>query len=266
MEVVNPLNPSCTATAIIPFVVNPVPKILLTGDELVCSDLPTFTKIISTGLLDETQKANFIYAWTFDGNPIVDETNYDLTANKKGIYKVEATNSQGCSRTRTITVNASDKATVQVDIVDLSSENSITILATGAGDYVFTLDDENGDYQTSNIFSNVSAGIHSVFVKDLNGCGIVSKEVAILGIPNYFTPNQDGYNDTWNIRGVNNVFNAKTTIRVFDRYGKLIKEINPMGDGWDGTYIGQQMPATDYWYSIQLPDGRIFKGHFALKR
>jgi gliding motility-associated-like protein len=266
VEVINPINPTCSATAIIPFLVNPVPKIQLTGDELVCSDLPTFTKTINAGLLDETQKANFTYRWTLDGNPIVSETDYDWTVNTKGIYKVEITNNQGCSRTRTITVNASDKASVQVDIVDLSSENSITVLATGGGDYVFSLDDENGDYQTNNIFTNVPAGIHTVFVKDLNGCGIVPKEVAILGIPNYFTPNQDGYNDTWNLKGVNTVFNAKTTIQIFDRYGKLIKEISPMGDGWDGTYIGQQMPSTDYWYSIQLQDGRIFKGHFALKR
>lgn len=266
VEVVNPINPSCTATTIIPFVVNPVPEIQLTGDELVCSDLPTFTKTINAGLLDETQKANFTYTWTLDENPIASETNYDWTVNTKGIYKVETTNSQGCSRTRTITVNASDKATVKVDIVDLSAENSITVLATGAGDYVFSLDNENGDYQNSNVFSNVPAGIHTVFVKDLNGCGIVPQEVAILGIPNYFTPNQDGYNDTWNLKGVNNVFNAKTTVRIYDRYGKLLKEISPMGDGWDGTYVGQQMPATDYWYSIRLQDGRSFKGHFALKR
>jgi gliding motility-associated-like protein len=266
VEVINPVNSSCTATTIIPFVINPVPKIQLTGDELVCSDLPTFTKTINAGLLDEAQKSDFTYSWTLDGNPISSETNYDWTVNTKGIYKVETTNSQGCSRTRTITVNASDKATVHVEIVDLSSENSITVLATGAGDYVFSLDYENGDFQNSNIFTNVPAGIHTVFVKDLNGCGIVPQEVAILGIPNYFTPNHDGYNDTWNLKGVNSVFNAKTTVRIYDRYGKIMKEISPMGDGWDGTYIGQQMPATDYWYSIQLQDGRVFKGHFALKR
>lgn len=246
--------------------VGPIPKIQLTGDELVCSDLPTFTKIINAGLLDETQKANFTYVWTLDENPIVNETNYNLTVNKKGIYTVKVTSSEGCSATRTITVNASDKAKINVDIVDLSSQNSITVLATGAGDYVFSLDDENGYYQNSNVFANVPAGIHTVFVKDLNGCGIESEEVAILGIPNFFTPNQDGHNDTWNIKGVNNVFNSKTKVLIFDRYGKLIKEISPMGDGWDGNYVGQQMPATDYWYSIQLQDGRILKGHFALKR
>ena len=266
VEVINPLNLNCIATTVIPFKVNPVPAIQLTGEELVCSDLPTFTKVINAGLLDETQKQNYTYTWTLDGNLIIGESQYDLSVNKKGVYKVETINNEGCSRTRTITVNASDKATVKVDIVDLSSENSITVLATGAGDYVFSLDDEFGEYQNNNEFTNVSAGIHTVFVKDLNGCGIVPKEVAVLGIPHYFTPNQDGYNDTWNLKGINTVFNAKTTIRIFDRYGKLIKEINPMGEGWDGTYIGQPMPSSDYWYSIQLEDGRVFKGHFALKR
>ncbi|TPG40253.1 T9SS type B sorting domain-containing protein [Flavobacterium pectinovorum] len=266
VEVINPVNQNCTATTIIPFKVNSVPSIQLTGDELVCSDLPTFTKIINAGLIDETQKANYTYTWTLDGNIIVGANQYDLTVNKKGIYKVETTNNNGCSRTRTITVNASDKATVKVDIVDLSEENSITILATGAGNYVFSLDNEFEEYQDSNVFQNVPSGIHTVYVKDLNGCGVVTKEIAVLGIPTFFTPNQDGSNDTWNLKGVNSVFNAKTTIQIFDRYGKLLKEINPMGEGWDGTYVGQQMPASDYWYSIRLEDGRIFKGHFSLKR
>lgn len=266
VEVVNTINPSCKATTVVSFVVHPVPDIQLIGGDLVCSDSPTFTKVINAGLIDETQKGNFNYSWTFDGNLLEDETDYELTVNKKGVYQVEVTSEQGCSRTRTITVNASDKATLKIDIVDLSSENSISVFASGAGDYVFSLDDENGYYQSSNEFINVPAGIHIVYVKDLNGCGIVSEEVAVLGIPNYFTPNNDGHNDTWNLKGVNAVLNAKTIIQIFDRYGKLIKEIHPMGDGWDGTYTGKQMPAADYWYAIQLQDGSVFKGHFALKR
>lgn len=266
VEVSNPLNSSCIASTIIPFIVRPKPVIKLEGEELVCSDLPTFTKIINAGLLDETQKGNYSYSWTFNGNLIERENNYDLTVNKKGIYKVEVLDNEGCSATRTITVNASDKATLEIEVVDMSSDNAITVLATGAGDYVFSLDDKNGDYQTSNIFTNVPAGIHNVFVKDLNGCGVVAQEVAILGIPNYFTPNQDGYNDTWNLKGINPIFTSKTSVQIFDRYGKFIKQINPIGEGWDGTYLGQQMPSADYWYSIQLEDGRIFKGHFSLKR
>ena len=184
-----------------------------------------------------------------------------------GLYTVTVTNNQGCSRTRTITVTASDIAKItNVNIVDLSESNSISVTLTGLGDYVYSLDEENGAYQTENVFNNVSAGIHTVFVKDLNGCGITPKEVAVLGIPNFFTPNDDGYNDYWNIKGVNASFNANTIIYIFDRYGKLVKQINPLNQGWDGKFNGQQMPATDYWYSIQLEDSRVVKGHFSLKR
>ncbi|MNQ39553.1 Microbial collagenase precursor [compost metagenome] len=267
VEVVNPINTSCTATTIIPFVVHPIPNINLTGHELVCSNLPTFTKVIDAGLQDGSPIENYTYAWSFNGNTILGETNYTLMVNTEGIYTVKVTNGQGCSRTRTITVSASDIAAItNVDIVDLADSNSITVSVTGNGDYVYGLDDEFGVYQEDSIFNNVSAGIHTVFIKDLNGCGIVPKEVAVLGIPNYFTPNQDGYNDTWNIKGVNASFNTNTIIYIFDRYSKLVKQINPNGEGWDGTYIGKSMPADDYWYSVQLEDGRLMKGHFSLKR
>ncbi|MEP2747642.1 MAG: T9SS type B sorting domain-containing protein [Nonlabens ulvanivorans] len=55
-------------------------------------------------------------------------------------------------------------------------------------------------------------------------------------------------------------------IYIFDRYGKLIKQIDAQGIGWDGTYNGNPMPSSDYWYLVELSDGRSFKGHFALKR
>lgn len=130
---------------------------------------------------------------------------------------------------------------------------------------MYALDDENGYYQKENSFKNVLAGIHTVYIKDKNGCVTVPKEVAVFGIPNFFTPNQDSYNDYWNIEGID-ASNAKTTIQIFDRYGKFLKQISPMSQGWDGTYLGTQMPADDYWYVIKLEDNRIFKGHFALKR
>ena len=65
---------------------------------------------------------------------------------------------------------------------------------------------------------------------------------------------------------MNSKFNLETTIHIFDRYGKLLKQISPLSQGWDGTFNGVQMPSSDYWYSIQLEDGRVLKGHFSLKR
>jgi gliding motility-associated-like protein len=268
VEVINPKNTTCTATVTIPFIVNPIPKIALTGDELVCSDLPSFTKVLDAGLLDGSPTIDYSYVWSFNGNVIAGETNYTLTVNTEGLYTVTVTNNEGCSRTRTFTVVASDKANItDVKIVDLAESNSITVsVAASFGDYVYALDDENDSYQTDNVFTTVSAGIHTVYVKDLNGCGVEKKEVAVLGIPNFFTPNNDGSNDYWNIKGANGSINANTIIYIFDRYGKLVKQISPKTQGWDGTFNGQPLPASDYWYSIQLEDGRTFKGHFSLKR
>ncbi len=267
VEVVNPKNTSCSAATTIPFVVNSIPNISLVGDELVCSNLPTFTKVIDAGIQDSSPISSFNYKWYFNGDLIIGENRYSLTVNKEGEYKVEITNNQSCSRTRTITVAASDIAVINnVNIIDLSDSNSISIFVTGNGDYVYGLDNEFGDYQSSSIFTNVPAGVHTIFVKDLNGCGITPKEVSVLGIPTYFTPNNDNFNDNWNVKGINTTFNSKTIISIFDRYGKLIKQISPLSPGWDGTYNGQQMPASDYWYSVSLEDGRILKGHFTLKR
>lgn len=267
VEVINPVNPTCTATLTLPFIINPIPKIALISNEIICSNLPTFTKDLNAGLLDNSLIKDYTYEWSYNGNPLITEKNYTLTVDKTGLYTVKVSNNQGCSRIKTITVTASDIAEItNINIKDLAESNSITISTTGPGDYVYSLDDENGSYQKENVFTNVNAGIHTLFVKDLNGCGIRQKEVAVLGIPLFFTPNNDGYNDYWNIKGVNTSFNTKTIIYIYDRYGKLVKQISPLTQGWDGTFNGQQMPASDYWYSIQLEDSRVIKGHFSLKR
>jgi gliding motility-associated-like protein len=110
-------------------------------------------------------------------------------------------------------------------------------------------------------------GLHDIYVRDKNGCGSLGPvTVAVLGIPNYFTPNGDGYNDYWNIKGVSAQFNYLSNIYIFDRFGKLLKQIGTTGLGWDGTFNGYQMPSDDYWYNIKFEDGRSAKGHFTLKR
>ena len=125
---------------------------------------------------------------------------------------------------------------------------------------------DNQTYQAANFFESLEAGIYTIYVRDVNGCGVATREISVLGIPNYFTPNGDGYNDTWNIKGVKASLNANTIIYIFDRYGKLMKQISPLGQGWDGTFNNKQMPSSDYWYHVQLEDGKLVKGHFTLKR
>ncbi len=265
VEVINSINTTCKATLSIPFVIKPTPRINTYGTELVCSNNPSFIKTIDAGLEDISTITDFTYQWFLDGNIMTGETNYSLTVNTEGIYTVLVTNSENCSKTRTITVTASSIATIEnVSITDLSDNNSIIVNITGSGDYEYSLDGEN--YQVSNTFYNVESGIYTVYVIDKNGCGIAQEDISLLGIPNYFTPNGDGYNDYWNIKGVSTTYNANTTIHIFDRYGKLLKQISPLSVGWDGKYLEKNVPSSDYWYVINLEDGRTFKGHFTLKR
>jgi len=146
------------------------------------------------------------------------------------------------------------------------NNNTITIKVTGPGVYVYGLVEPYCPFQESNQFTYVSPGKHMVYIKDLNGCGIVPEVVYVLGVPKYFTPNGDGFHDYWNVQGVSEVFNSKTTIHIFDRFGKFIKQISPLEQGWDGTFNGADLPSTDYWYNIKFEDGRNVKGHFAMKR
>lgn len=121
-------------------------------------------------------------------------------------------------------------------------------------------------FQDSNIFENIFPGIYNVLVRDnKNDCGVVNKGVSVIGFPKFFTPNNDGVNDTWKVYGVSSMFQPNTKIKIFNRFGKLVKELDPLGQGWNGLYQGAKLPSDDYWFFVQLQDGRVFKNHFTLK-
>lgn len=81
-------------------------------------------------------------------------------------------------------------------------------------------------------------------------------------IPKFFTPNADGFNDTWKITGITN---QKYNIHIFDRYGKLLKTLGK-NDSWDGNYNGVPVSTADYWFHLIFENGVNKKGHFSLKR
>lgn len=193
-----------------------------------------------------------------------------------GIYTAIATSPFGCeSFSKSITISESNIAIITEDditITDDSSNNTITINTSnlGIGKYEFTLDDPLNPYQDENIFENVSPGIHTVYIQDKNNCGIASIEVSVIGYPKFFSPNGDEFNPYWKIQGVNSDFYATSLVSIFDRYGRLITQINLASEGWDGNYNGEPMPATDYWFTATLVDKQGVssgkKGHFSLIR
>ncbi|WP_420574906.1 T9SS type B sorting domain-containing protein [Kordia sp.] len=196
------------------------------------------------------------------------ETTPEIQVNQIGVYTVEVTQIGACSKQKTINVQPSNIATIgSIQINDVSDNNVVTVIVSGEGDYVFALDDPNGIYQESNIFENVGVGFHTVYVKDIkNNCGIVSDDIAVIGYPRFFTPNNDGVNDTWQLKGISERFQSNTQVFIYDRYGKLLRILINAEDAWNGNINGAKMPSSDYWFSATLQDGRIFTGHFTLKR
>ena len=209
---------------------------------------------------------DFTYQWLFN-NTATTYTNETININQIGTYTVIATHQDGCSATRNIIVEATEMAVIEtVTVVGIAPNNSVTISVSGNGDYEFAIDDINSTYQNSNIFTNVSAGEHIVYVRDKNGCETTEETIYVLGFPPYFTPNGDSYNDYWMPLGVDIDFKASMIIQIFDRYGKLLKQLHPESQGFDGRYNNENLPTSDYWFIVTFSNGKSYRGHFALVR
>ncbi|MFD2824220.1 choice-of-anchor L domain-containing protein [Lacinutrix iliipiscaria] len=207
---------------------------------------------------------DFTYEWLLDGVPTL-YTDASININETGTYTVIVTHPNGCNATRNITVEVSDLAIItDVAVEGVAPNNTITITVPETSEYEFMLD--HGLYQNSNVFTNVSAGEHIVFVRDKDGCGVVQEIINVLGFPSYFTPNGDHFHDTWKPIGVDARFRNTMTIQIFNRYGKLIKQVNPQGQGWNGTLNGKNLSADDYWYVVTFSNGKTYRGHFSLVR
>ena len=278
IKVENPINRICVATTVINLVVNPLPDFTVETPRLVCSSDPTFSIELEPFEANTAETFNYEWLWTsLDGvttNQFVSNDRI-ISVSIPGTYSITLTKTDGtnCSRTETIFVDASERATIiqeDVTIIDLSDNNSVTIDTTnlGMGSYEFALQEENStfiNYQIEPVFNNIRPGFYTIYVKD-NICGVSTLDISVIGYPKYFTPNGDGINDLWRINGVNETVQPNTTILIYDRYGKLIKQLLAQSNGWDGTFNGNILPTDDYWFRVSLEDGRQFSGHFTLKR
>jgi gliding motility-associated-like protein len=248
-------------------VVTPLPDFNLGADFVLCIDPVTG---IGSQIINATPTfpGSYSYQWT-PVNPAGNSATYNITAS--GTFSVMVTNtSTGCQFTDTVSVTTSS-APASLDVVLTtpafsSGLASIEAIATGGfGVYEYSLDAL--DWQSSPIFSGLENGSYTIFARDIQGCNLlISDEIQTITYPNYFTPNGDGYNDTWVIK-LPEAYAGLITI--YDRYGKLIKQISSYGAGWDGTYNGELLPATDYWFKVEYTEDdtrKEFKSHFSLKR
>jgi len=210
--------------------------------------------------IELTVDSNFTkYLWTtgYAGNSI--------TVSVPRVYTVTATDANGCEKTKTFNVILSETAFItEVLVKDFSAtENSVLIQYTGVGNYEFSID--GNVFQNEPLFTNVNPGIYNAIVRDKNGCGLSNSfTIYVLDYPRFFTPNADGFNDVWYIKNIDLL--PDYTISIFDRYGKLLNQMNQKSPGWNGQFNGQQLPSDDYWFTLLFTNGKSVEGHFSLKR
>jgi gliding motility-associated-like protein len=252
VRVVNTLSSACYASISFQLIVKKKPELDLKEEYSICEG-----KSISI-----TAPSGFSsYSWSNDvrtpKNIIREAGNYSLTVTKNYGDII-------CETTKDIVVTDSNIATItKIETQDwTTNENTITVYATGDGDYEYSIDGIN--FQESPQFFGLNNGQYEIYVKDKRGCGIKTDEVFLLMYPKFFTPNGDGTNDTWHIKYSDNEPQMK--LIIYDRYGKMITSYNGLKVGWDGKYNGQLLPSDDYWFVVQRENGKEYKGHFALKR
>ncbi len=262
-------------------IVKDVPIYDVEDEKVVClNNLPDEISI-------ENPQGTYDYEWVLEDGTIISTTDsvtfttIDFIPDEGTIITVTATDPlNNCSTATDISIQKFEIATIMQDditVEDLTDNNTITISPQdpnyNVDDYEFALDDGDGGigpYQDEPFFENVASGIRTLYIRDKFGCNSLEIEVSVIGFRKFFTPNNDGYNDTWHLLGINENFYTTSIIRIYDRFGKIVATINPNSEGWDGYYNSKQLPENDYWFTVQLIDAtgniRDHKGHFSLIR
>ncbi|WP_026991198.1 T9SS type B sorting domain-containing protein [Flavobacterium subsaxonicum] len=250
------------------------PVISTPGDDhTICVDFKTGQTVKGLTLNSGITTAGNTYKWFLDGVEVtLDPSASTYEAVEAGNYTVEVTGPapnfcvSGVSAAFNVIQSGTAVKIGEGYVVSnaFSDSQTITVLVEGYGQYQYSLD--GGPWQNSNVFTNVSLGVHEVVVRDVQSgqfsCdSLTISNVSTIGYPHFFSPNGDTEHETWNVIGLKD-----HTIFIFDRYGKLVKQISSDGKGWDGSYNGKPLPATDYWFTLALKEGRIIKGHFSLLR
>ncbi|GAA3618601.1 T9SS type B sorting domain-containing protein [Flavivirga jejuensis] len=279
VEVINPKNISCTATTNIELIVNPLPEFTVETPRIVCTSDPSFNITLSPKEASITE--TFTYTWYWDSldgsitNQFI-SNDRDIIVSNPGTYHITLTKTDGtnCPRTRDIFVDASEQATITLDDIDISApsyNHTVSIKdpsLLGFGEYDYALQEEDSPFivfQDEPVFNNLTPGFYTLHIRDVV-CATTMLNIPVIGHTQFFTPNGDTINDYWNIKGISATNQSGSVVLIFDRYGRLLKQINPLGPGWDGTLNGTLLPTDDYWFRVYLEDGREFSGHFTLKR
>jgi gliding motility-associated-like protein len=258
VRIENPNYDICFEETTVEFLVHPKPNFSLISEDIICiNNNPRLPIQVENPL------GNYTYTWKDESGNIVG-TSATIEVTRGGVYTVIATSNKGCnSDAQSITIKESSISTISISdiqVQDDSDHNFIKVNASnlGLGNYEFRLLDLNYniifDYQSDGFFNNLDKGNYILEVNDLNNCGSIPFEIALIGFPSFFTPNGDHKNDFWQIQGIDKSVYKTGEIKIYNRYGILITTLSINDLGWDGTFNGKNLPSGDFWFQATLID------------
>lgn len=162
-------------------------------------------------------------------------------------------------------------ATPKLASVDSVGLDDVIINMESTGDYLFIVDGKSTATDVAdNVKTHVGFGEHTLSIIDIAGCKTdTSFTIAEppFEIQNYIIPGSDGKDATFKIPDAVIVY-GNTTMNIYDRWGKKLATLTSSDtEGWDGTYNGQPLPSTDYWYDLSVDAiDKVYIGHFTLIR
>jgi gliding motility-associated-like protein len=235
---------------------NRKPKVIKIHTPLIVMDQEV-TKCNATNITLDAKLLNMSYSWS------TGETTQKISVTNPGTFTVDITSPspENCTSRKTITVRENDAP----KIVDVAVNETTVIISLQKEETYFEFSIDGINYQNSNVFYNAPSGLRTAYVREVNNCSLDTKTFVILVTPRFFTPNNDNYNDYWEVKGLINYPTAE--VSIFDRFGKLIIILNSTNTKWDGTFNNSEMPSSDYWYVLKIDANSTAKsGHFSLKR
>ncbi|MBP9739719.1 MAG: gliding motility-associated C-terminal domain-containing protein [Chitinophagaceae bacterium] len=206
-----------------------------------------------------------VLQWYKDGTELTGQNNNTLLVTQAGNYTVKATNNAGCSSVSTST-------TISIGITPIVSAgpdkivqptDSVQLFSSVSGGNTFTYLWSPSTYLSNNSIANpwvvkpLANSTYTLTVTNNNGCKASStvqvKIVSKLIIPNAFSPNGDGVNETWEIQGLN-LFSF-CSVEIFNRNGQIVYKSIGYNKPWDGTRNGKPLPVGIYYFVIDKKDG-----------
>lgn len=254
-------NGNCYGSGLFNLEVNPTPPIDIQEETLMLCE-NQFPAILESSI-SASSVNNYNYLWSSG------QTSNSVIVYFPQTISVKVTDKNTlCEITKTYKIERLASPVITGLEININ-KGKVTILTSDNLDNMYAIDSVNGPFQSSNVFFDVPAGEHILYVQNSNDCEITERAFFVLGFPRFFTPNNDNHNDYWGIKGLDSDKYTISNVHIFNRYGKLLKVLTPDGK-WDGVYNGENLPDSDYWFFVTINDkdnnARIYKGNFSIVR